>query len=646
MKNIKRFLFSITGKIIIMGVLSIIASLIIGGFGISSLNHNHQNNQLSNDMNHINLLQYENQSFDTSYLYSMNVSYLTSIKRNLARMTTYLEGTNGGVEGSFDSDFDNMKDKIAKSQENYQQIIDLASERGFTSQEGQYAVFLSKDEALKKYEFLSELSQLNNVFDEYSKLVLEGKNVQQQADEINRLFTAMNQKTETYVTDKGDKYTIVEALKHKQDVFSKIAEIDVKVIKLKAEIKVLNDSLTALTTSVREEIESNMESSKLTMIVLMMIILIASVIIIGLNTILISKSIRANIGNFKLILEKMSEGDLKTRANMKGKDEFKLFAESLNLFLDKFSHVLLSIQDVSTSVMNSGDALDDATTKTSEASQEINDTIEKISACVVLQANEVETATNQVITMGNVIEDIVLNVNELDHTSIEMRNASKESERIMKELCASNDNTTQAIGKIGEQIHLNNQSVLQIKEAVNLISSIASQTNLLSLNASIEAARAGEAGKGFAVVASEIQKLAEQSNDSAKIIDQVITSLSDEFQTTVQIMDGVEEIVAQQIKEIENTILRFNEVNSGINAFIEKTAVIKQSTEICDASRQKVVAVMQSLSSIAEQNASSTEQTQLSMQAFSLTMKELAMQARKLKDISASLDSDMKFFKM
>ena len=106
---------------------------------------------------------------------------------------------------------------------------------------------------------------------------------------------------------------------------------------------------------------------------------------------------------------------------------------------------------------------------------------------------------------------------------------------------------------IYNQTNTTNSSAQRIKEATALITEIAEETNLLSLSASIEAARAGEQGRGFAVVAGQIQKLAEQSNESARQIEEIITSLLDDSGKAVETMEAVKEIMDEQNANVERT---------------------------------------------------------------------------------------------
>ena len=200
--------------------------------------------------------------------------------------------------------------------------------------------------------------------------------------------------------------------------------------------------------------------------------------------------------------------------------------------------------------------------------------------------------------------------------------------------------------RIAQQINTTNESAQTIREAVELITAIAEETSLLSLNASIEAARAGEHGRGFAVVATEIQKLADQSSNSAKQIEDVIDVLLKESEASVKIMTEVETIVDEQQKKLTETKEKFSSVTENVNVSHEETTGIKNHTVDCNDARSKVVDVISNLSAISEENAASTEETTASMQELNATINILAESATKLKDLSVDLQKEISFFKL
>ena len=290
--------------------------------------------------------------------------------------------------------------------------------------------------------------------------------------------------------------------------------------------------------------------------------------------------------------------------------------------------------------------MDSMASQSSTATDEISRAVEEISHGAVSQAEEIESASGQIAAMGAVIEDIVSNVKNLSEASESMTSAGNASLETMQKLSDSNDRTSHAINNIGEQIQLTNESIKKISVATELITSIASQTNLLSLNASIESARAGEAGRGFAVVATEIQKLAVQSNDAAVEIQQIIGNLITESQKTMNEMQDAEVLMREQQEKLGDTKEKFDEVNVGIDVSKEQTQQIRVYVDSCDSARAAVIDVITNLSAISQENAASAEETTASMEELNATINVLAGEAVKLKEIAAQLKEEMSFFRV
>lgn len=325
-------------------------------------------------------------------------------------------------------------------------------------------------------------------------------------------------------------------------------------------------------------------------------------------------------------------------------DEIGTIANSLQELTDHLNGIISTIKQSADVLQSAGNSLDQMASQTSSTSDEISRAIDGIARGAVNQAEEIDEASVQIGCMEKEIVDIVNSAKQLNVDSEQMKNASDASSRIMIELSESNDRTTAAIGRIAEQINVTNQSVQTIRQAVELITEIADETSLLSLNASIEAARAGEQGRGFAVVASEIQKLAEQSNNSARTIEDVIDTLLKESDHTVEVMNEVQIIVKEQHQKLEETKDRFEVVINGVDSSRTGTNVIRGQAEVCDDVRVKVVDVFHSLSAISDQNTASTEGTTASMQKLNATINLMSQSAHDLMGLAGKLQENISYF--
>lgn len=379
------------------------------------------------------------------------------------------------------------------------------------------------------------------------------------------------------------------------------------------------------------------------------VIAIIIVIICAVLGAIVSNIIVKAISKTKEAIDELSEGNLKYQIDasaLKRNDELGEMAKAVNKLNSELQTIIGGIQSSAKSVLTSGDDLEGLASQTSNTADEISMAVEGISKGAVSQAEDIETATGNVADMGNMIEEIVANIGVLNNTSITMQQAGTDSARIMQELNESNSLTVEAIQKVAANVESTDESVVRIGEAVDLISNIASQTNLLSLNASIEAARAGEAGRGFAVVASEIQKLADESNSSAQKISEIIQVLSADSKNSLKLMDEVRVRLDEQQAKLSESMNMFGNVSNGIVESRKGTDVINGQANQCDEARNNIVDIIQNLSAISEENAASTEQTTASMQELNATINLLAQSAKNLKDLAESLQKDTEFFKL
>ena len=349
------------------------------------------------------------------------------------------------------------------------------------------------------------------------------------------------------------------------------------------------------------------------------------------------------------MLIKLSELDFTDKEQIqatleKRKDETGVMGKAIGTLREELSEIIKNITGQSKEIYEASNAMSQSAFETSQSVEQVEKAINEIAQGANSQAQETQTATEDVIVMGNMIEETNIEVENLRNNARSMSDAGDKAITILSELNEINLKTKEAIQIIYEQTNTTNASVLKIKDATDIISDIAEETNLLSLNASIEAARAGEQGRGFAVVASQIQKLAEQSNESARQIAEIIGLLISDSEKTVETMEDVKNVIEKQNENVMHTEKAFRDVKQGIDQSIESVRSIAVKTEQLDEARVRVVDVVQNLRAIAEENAASTQETSASVEEVGAIMETINDNAKQLHTIADELNCSVKKF--
>lgn len=326
--------------------------------------------------------------------------------------------------------------------------------------------------------------------------------------------------------------------------------------------------------------------------------------------------------------------------------EVGIIANAVLRMKEALTEIVQKIRQQGEQLFDASETLNNNAAKTAGNVNNVETAVNEIATSATSQAQETQGATESIISMGTMIEDSTSQVKSMNETADVMNESGQIAKKALEELGEINERATESINVIYEQTNTTNDSALKIKDATSLIASIADETNLLSLNASIEAARAGEAGKGFAVVAAQIQKLAEQSNESAKRIEDIIRELLKDSETAVHTMEDVKEIMQEQNEKVKKTAEVFEQMHEGVNLSIHGMVSIEEQTQKIEDARNKIVDTVQSLSAIAEENAASTQETSASMMEIGSVINDISQNAENLKNIAEVLERNMQLFQM
>lgn len=348
-------------------------------------------------------------------------------------------------------------------------------------------------------------------------------------------------------------------------------------------------------------------------------------------------------------LDQVAEGKLNVELDERvtaRRDEIGHITRAIAKLKEAQTMIIQTMKEQSAALNTASEYLNQKTTETATTVSQVEKAVEEVAEGATNQAEETQTATDNVIYMGDLVEETAKEVDTLHENAQMMQTLGQEAFDTLHELREINGQAKESIQVIYEQTNMTNESVQKIQEATGLITAIAAETNLLSLNASIEAARAGEQGRGFAVVAAQIQQLAEQSNASARQIEEIISYLINDSDKAVKTMDVVKGIMDRQNDNVIQMDERFQKVIAGIEESLEAMDRIAEKTQNLDKARVNVVDTVQNLTAIAEENAASTEETFASIIEISNIISDISSEADGLKQIAVEIDNSMEIFEI
>ncbi|MFT8312736.1 MAG: methyl-accepting chemotaxis protein [Clostridium sp.] len=370
------------------------------------------------------------------------------------------------------------------------------------------------------------------------------------------------------------------------------------------------------------------------------VIMIVCLIIAMILSLVIIRSIVEPVKKVTKKLKEVSEndGDLTQRIGYKSNDEIGQLSINFDRFMDKLQSIIREVIVSTETISSSSKRLNRSTSVSTQALRKISDTVIEIARGTSDGAAAVEETTASLSEAANFSEATSNSAKNTAYNSKKAEEAAEDSAKKIVEIVSSITDIADSSKEVLITINQLDESSKRIEDIIKIITSISQQTNLLALNAAIEAARAGEAGKGFNVVADEIRKLADESNNAAQEISDLIKENQLKSNSAVNSANEVEEKVSAGVKkasEIEESIKNIIKNIEGISNDMNQ---IDNANEEQARGTKEIEKAIAAIANATNEMAQDTENISVSIEDQLSTMTEIERTTEKLSEMAKTLN--------
>ena len=345
-------------------------------------------------------------------------------------------------------------------------------------------------------------------------------------------------------------------------------------------------------------------------------------------------------------IDQIANGNLSGNLEVKSviREVTTLIRASVSL-RDKLNSIVTEVDGHAAQLDSSMELLNTLASASSKGTNQIRQAVDELAATATSLAENVQTVNSRMLEMGDNVNAIHSETVTLNENSNKMDRANRNASESMNLVLESSHTSSDIITGMIVQVKATNEAIASISKAVELISDITAQTNLLSLNASIEAARAGQAGKGFAVVATEIKQLAEQSSQSADTIKKIADDILEKSNKSVELTERMRALAEKEQADIGGAKNGFDALSQIIEANVTTAGIIAEKTKNLEELKQTIINSITELSAISEENAASNEEVTANVSDIAEAVNKISDDTGTIKKASTDLEELMQYFK-